>query len=77
MSDHHFVDAEAAILRYNGDMNARQFNDWLAAMDISGAEAGRLLGVSANTITRYKRRGGPKMLSLACRALFHRMEEWQ
>lgn len=46
-------------------------------MNISGAEAARLLGVNANTITRYKRNGTPKSVGLACAALFHRMGEME
>ena len=46
-------------------------------MKISGAEAGRLLGVTANTITRYKANGAPKVVALACSALFHRLGEWK
>jgi len=59
------------------DMTAAQFSAWLAAMKISGAEAGRLLGVNPNTITRYKRDGAPKAIGLACAALYHRLGEWK
>jgi hypothetical protein len=58
-------------------MTAEQFRQWLAAMKISGAEASRLLDVNVNTITRYKRNGGPQMLALACAALYHRLKEWK
>lgn len=47
-------------------MTGTQFNEWLSAMGISGAEAARLLGVTPNTITRYRKRGGPAMLDAAC-----------
>lgn len=57
-------------------MSAKAFQSWLTAMDISAAEASRLLGVSPNTITKYKRRGARKETALACTALFHRMKEW-
>lgn len=60
-----------------GDMTAKEFQDWLRAMKISGAEAARLLGVNANTITRYKREGAPQTVSLACSALYHRLREWK
>lgn len=46
-------------------------------MQISGAEAGRLLGVTKNTITRYRHKGGPLMLSLACAALYLRIGGWK
>jgi hypothetical protein len=58
-------------------MTASEFQEWLKAMQISGAEAGRLLGVNANTITRYRRTGTPKSVGLACTALFHRLGEWK
>jgi hypothetical protein len=61
---------------YYVDMTANEFCEWLKAMKISGAEAARLLSVNVNTITRYRRSGGPKMLSLACAALFHRLGVW-
>jgi hypothetical protein len=63
--------------RYYSDMSASQFNSWLAAMGISGAEAGRRLGVGPNTITRYRRKGGSVILALACAALYHRQEAWK
>lgn len=58
-------------------MTADAFEDWRKAMKISGAEAARLLGVTANTITRYKTEGAPKAVALACSALYHRLEEWK
>lgn len=56
-------------------MTPGQFNSWLDAMGISGAEAGRRLGVGPNSITRYRRDGGSMMLGLACAALYHRLDE--
>jgi transcriptional regulator with XRE-family HTH domain len=58
-------------------MTANEFCTWLKAMKITGAEAARLLGVNVNTITRYKKEGAPQTVSLACAALYHRMEEWK
>jgi DNA-binding CsgD family transcriptional regulator len=58
-------------------MNAKAFMAWLEAMDISAAEAARLLGVSPNTVTKYKRRGARKETALACSALYHRLQEWK
>lgn len=54
-------------------MTADSFDAWLRAMKINGAEAAQLLGVQPNTITRYRRKGGPRMLGLACAALFWRV----
>lgn len=58
-------------------MTGSEFEAWLRAMKISGAEAGRLLDVTPNTITRYRRSGAPKSVGLACSALFHRLGEWK
>jgi hypothetical protein len=58
-------------------MTAEEFNSWLKAMHISGAEAARLLDVNVNTITRYKREGAPQTVGLACSALYHRLKEWK
>lgn len=67
------MDAGPPERRYIVDMKAAAFRAWLDAMKISGSEAARLLGVNPNTITRYRREGGPKMLALACAALYHRL----
>ena len=63
-------------------MTPASFAAWLAAMKAahlctSDAHAGRLLGVSPNTIVTMKREGADLRTALACRALFHRMEPWQ
>lgn len=62
-------------------VTAEQFEAWLKEMGISGAAAARMLGVSPNTVVRYKRHGGPKVLELACLALWHRLDRspliWQ
>jgi hypothetical protein len=58
-------------------MTATEFNAWLSAMKITAAEAARLLAVSPNTVTRYRRKGGDRMLALACAALYHRLEPRQ
>jgi hypothetical protein len=50
---------------------------WLAAMKISSAEGARLLGIHANTMTRYKAEGAPAHIALACAALYHRIEPWK
>jgi transposase len=59
------------------NMTPDAFAAWLNAMNISAAEAARRLGVSPNTVTRYKKRGGDQTLALACAALYHRMEPWK
>jgi hypothetical protein len=57
-------------------MSAGAFQKWLSEMRISGAAAGRLLGVHSNTISRWRRSGAPKMAALACAALYHRQAAW-
>jgi hypothetical protein len=57
------------------------FAAWLAEMKSAGlarsdAAAGRLLGVSANTVGDMKRRGADLRTALACRALLHRLEPY-
>jgi hypothetical protein len=73
----HFVDDKTAWLHYDSEMSSVDFQRWLAAMGISSAAAARLLGVNANTITRYKKAGAPRVVALACAALFHRLGEWK
>jgi DNA-binding transcriptional regulator YiaG len=58
-------------------MSADEFKEWLKTMKISGAKAARLLGVHVNTVTKYKRRGAPDHVALACTALYHRLGKWK
>jgi DNA-binding transcriptional regulator YiaG len=73
----HFVDDRDGKATYFAEMTNTEFNEWLKAMRVSGAEAARLLGVNVNTVSRYKRNGAPKSVGLACAALFHRLGEWK
>jgi hypothetical protein len=62
-------------------MDSKRFIAWLLEMKESGlarsdAAAGRMLGVHANTIARYKRHGADTATALACRALIHRMKPY-
>lgn len=62
-------------------MTAASFIKWLADMKSAGlarsdAAAGRLLGVSANTVVAFKKDGTDLRTALACRALLHRMEPY-
>ena len=62
-------------------MTPAAFIAWLAEMKSaglarSGAEAGRLLGVSANTVVEMKQRGADKRTALACRALLLGLEPY-
>jgi len=62
-------------------MTHAAFINWLASMKEAGlarsdAAAGRLLGISANAVVGMKRNGADRRTALACRALFHRLEQW-
>ena len=62
-------------------MSPAAFAQWLVAMKAAGlarsdAAAGRLLGVSANSVVRMKQEGADLRTALACRALYHRLEAW-
>lgn len=58
-------------------MTPEAFRTWLVTMKIRSAEAARLLQIHANTVTKYKARGAPKPVALACAALYHRIEPWK
>ena len=54
-------------------MTAEQFNEWLAAMNAIGFSqkaCRELLGVSPNTITSYKKKGGGPLLLSACNLIW-------
>ncbi len=63
-------------------MTPQAFARWLAEM-ISAGEArsakdcADLLGMSAEHVSRMKRRGAPRYVALACRALLHRLEPYK
>lgn len=62
-------------------MTASSFIAWLAEMKSAGlarsdAAAGRLLGVSANSVLAFKRDGADMRTALACRALLHQLEPY-
>lgn len=55
-------------------MTPTAFRQWLANMKSAGlsrsdAEAGRMLGKSADQIVRYKQKGADHTVALACAAL--------
>lgn len=58
-------------------MTAEDFNAWLELQGLSGREAARRLGVSNDTITRYKRGGAPLYIALACSAICHGLPPWR
>ncbi|WP_323034095.1 hypothetical protein [Pararhodobacter sp.] len=58
-------------------MTAEDFEAWLDLRGISGREAARQLGVSNDTITKYKRQGAPLYIALACSALCHGLPPWR
>lgn len=54
-------------------MTGKQFKAWQATMGWTAAEAGRRLGKSADTISKYRANGVPEreaiVVTLACNAL--------
>lgn len=62
-------------------MSADDFKAWQAHMGWSSAETARRLGVSSDTITRYRHRGVPKRLGrlvgFACSAVAHGLPVWK
>ncbi len=58
-------------------MSADDFLAWLDERGISGREAARQLGVSNDTITRYKRNGAPLHIALACAAICQGLPPWR
>lgn len=60
-------------------MTSVMFAAWLAVMRdkklaATDAEAAKLLGVAASTMTRLKEKGGDQRLALACSALVAELE---
>ena len=63
-------------------MTAEDFNAWLAFMKLkklaaSDAACARLLGVSANTLIRWKQEGTSQLVALACAALIDKIPPWK
>ena len=63
-------------------MKPETFISWLADMKAAGiirydADAGRMLGVSPETIVNYKARGAPPATALACAALLSGLAAYQ
>lgn len=62
-------------------MTPESFRQWVEDMRYakiarSGAECGRMLGVSPTTVDNWKRKGTDRATALACRALLHRLEPY-
>lgn len=66
-------------------MTAEDFKAWRKAMNLSQVEAAQALGLSRGSVENYERgsRLGdgrpvliPRSISLACAALYHRLEPW-
>lgn len=58
------------------DMTAAGFEAWMARMGWSGREAARQLGVSKDSVVRYRREGAPLLVALACAALAAGLGPW-
>lgn len=62
-------------------MTGEDFTAWLAFMKMrrlakTDADCSRLLGVSQNTVSAWKRKGAPLYVALACAALFDGLRPW-
>ena len=58
-------------------MLAQDFEDWLTHMGFSGREAGRQLGLSKDTVLKYRKEGCPLYVALACAALAFNLPPWR
>lgn len=59
-----------------GGISADDFCAWQHSMNWPNVMAARALGASANSIARYRERGGSRTLALACAALAAELEPW-
>lgn len=59
-----------------GGITAAAFEAWVARMGWSGREAARRLGVSKDSVVRYRREGAPRTVGLACAALAVGLDVW-
>jgi len=50
-------------------MDANAFCNWMKRMNLNSLKTSQALGISPNTITRYRREGTPLYVDLACSAL--------
>lgn len=57
-------------------MTSEDFNNWLTERGFSGLEAARQLGVSKNTVVKYRRVGAPLYIGLACAAISNSLAPW-
>lgn len=58
-------------------MNFRELEAWRATVEMSVAEACDALGVTWSQWDGYRRRNEvPNPVSLACRAIYHRLDPW-
>lgn len=58
-------------------MTAQDFNDWLEFEKLNDVQASNALGVSRNSIAKYKSEGAPQTVELACNAITYRLPGWR
>lgn len=58
-------------------MTADDFNAWLEKEGFSAREAARHLGCSKDTVAKYKLKGAPVYIGLACAALSFGLPAWR
>jgi len=50
-------------------MTATEFKEWQKQLELSNIEAAKMLEVTTRAIVNYRKKGGSKMLELACKQL--------
>lgn len=58
-------------------ISAQEFRDWMTRMGFSGREAARRLGTADNTVIKYRNKGAPLYIALACAALASDIPPWR
>ena len=57
-------------------MTGDDFTAWMKHMNLDIGEAADRLGISRNTVPRYRRDGAPKHIGYACAAIAMGLPEW-
>lgn len=58
-------------------MEAKDFNAWIVHMGWSDSEVARRLGLSRNSVAKYRTEGAPEHIGLACAALAFGLPAWR
>ncbi|MBS7671511.1 hypothetical protein [Croceicoccus gelatinilyticus] len=58
-------------------MTSDDFNAWLDHLSLNNQQAGERLGISRNTVARYRLEGAPASIGLACSAIAMNLPPWK